>query len=142
MAELKTQPHAGDVQVYLDSLESAQQRADSYALVDLMRDVTGAEPAMWGDSIVGFGRYRYRYASGREGEWFLVGFAPRKRNMTLYIVAGFDNYADLLAQLGKHTTGKSCLYIKQLADVDTAVLRELVEQSTEHIARTNNPSSS
>ena len=89
---------------------------------------------MWGTNIVGFGSYRYRYASGREGEWFLTGFSPRKRNLTLYIMAGFENYDSLLAGLGKHKTGKSCLYINKLEDVDIPTLRELIRQSVTHLA--------
>jgi hypothetical protein len=92
---------------------------------------------MWGDSIVGFGSYHYRYASGREGDWFVTGFSPRKQNLTLYIMAGFDNYDHLLQNLGKHKTGKSCLYIKRLEDVDLDTLRELVSQSVQHMNETN-----
>ena len=102
-----------------------------------MEDVTGAEATMWGDSIVGFGSYHYTYASGRENDWFLVGFAPRKRSLTLYIMSGFDAYDELLGRLGKHSTGKSCLYINKLTDVDTAVLRDLVQQSVDHMRKTN-----
>jgi hypothetical protein len=89
---------------------------------------------MWGDSIVGFGSYHYKYKSGREGDWFLTGFSPRKQSLTLYIMSGFDEYDALLSQLGKFTTGKSCLYIKDLEDVDPGILRELVRQSAEHVA--------
>ena len=92
---------------------------------------------MWGDSIVGFGHYRYKYASGREEEWMLVGFAPRKRNLTLYIMSGFDEYDDLLGKLGKHSTGKSCLHINKLEDIDMDVLRELVDKSVQHMKETN-----
>ena len=92
---------------------------------------------MWGTSIVGFGSYRYKYASGREGEWFLTGFSPRKRNLTLYIMAGFENYDSLLADLGKHKTGKSCLYINKLEDVDIPTLRKLIRQSVTHLAESN-----
>ncbi len=92
---------------------------------------------MWGDSIVGFGNYHYRYASGREGEWFLTGFSPRKQNLTLYIISGFDGYSSLLENLGKYTTGVSCLYIKKLEDVDLKTLRELVRQSVDHMSKQN-----
>jgi hypothetical protein len=102
-----------------------------------MREVTGVEPVMWGDSIIGFGKYRYKYASGREAEWFLTGFAPRKQSLTLYIMSGFDEYDNLLDQLGKHSTGKSCLYVKKLDDIDMDVLRDLVEQSVDHMIETN-----
>jgi hypothetical protein len=103
----------------------------------LMKEVTGEEPVMWGPSIVGYGSYRYEYKSGRTGEWMLVGFAPRKQNLTLYIMPGFEHYESLLSKLGKYSTGKSCLYIKKIEDVDEDVLRELVRQSVEHMKRSN-----
>ncbi len=137
MAELKTQKNDASVEDFLRSVPNERKREDSLAILELMRDVTGEEPSMWGTSIVGFGTYRYRYASGREGEWFLVGFSPRKQNLTLYIMSGFDNYDSLLADLGKFKTGKSCLYINKLEDVDLPTLRELVKQSVSHVARTN-----
>jgi hypothetical protein len=133
MAELKTQKTDASAVDYLNSVENERKRRDSFRLLELMREVTGEEPAMWGSSIVGFGTYRYRYASGREGEWPLVGFAPRKRNLTLYIMAGFDEYDSLLARLGKYKTGKSCLYINKLDDVDVDVLRELIARSVVHM---------
>ena len=98
-----------------------------------MKEITGEEPVMWGTSIIGFGSYQYKYASGREGEWFLTGFSPRKQNITLYIMSGFDQYDQLLAKLGKYKTGKSCLYINKINDIDTDVLKELVKQSVEHM---------
>ncbi len=100
-----------------------------------MKKITGEVPAMWGDSIVGFGSYDYKYASGREASWFLTGFSPRKQSLTLYIMAGFDQYAALLERLGKFTTGKSCLYIKKLEDVDLEVLGELIQRSIAHTSR-------
>ncbi|MCA9965122.1 MAG: DUF1801 domain-containing protein [Anaerolineales bacterium] len=133
MCELKTQKHDGSVAAFLNSVENERKRSDSFTLLELMQEVTGAEAAMWGSSIVGFGSYHYTYASGREGDWFVAGFAPRKQNLTLYIMAGFDGYETLLARLGKHKTGKSCLYINKLADVDMAVLRELVQRSVDHM---------
>ena len=90
---------------------------------------------MWGDSIIGFGSYRYKYASGREGEWCLTAFSPRKQNLTIYIMTGFDKYDGLMKKLGKHKTGKSCLYIKKLDDIDTEVLKELITQSVEAMKR-------
>lgn len=137
MAQLKTQKNDASVEEFLNSVPEEKKREDSFAILKLMQDVTGEEPAMWGTSIIGFGSYRYKYASGREGEWFLSGFSPRKQSLTLYIMAGFDNYDSLLADLGKYTTGKSCLYIKKLEDVDIPTLRELVRQSAAHIAETN-----
>ncbi|MCB9108447.1 MAG: DUF1801 domain-containing protein [Anaerolineales bacterium] len=137
MAELKTKPTNHSVEAFLNSVADDQKRQDSFTILNLMAEVTGDEPQMWGDSIVGFGRYHYKYASGREGDWFLTGFSPRKQNLTLYIMAGFDEYDNLMAQLGKYKTGKSCLYIKKLKDIDQAVLRELVKQSVEHMVTSN-----
>jgi len=130
----KTIPTSKSVTDFLDTVENEKKRADCYVLLDLMRDVTGFEPVMWGDSIVGFGEYHYKYASGREGDMFLSGFSPRKQNFSLYIMAGFDEYDDLMAKLGKHKTGKSCLYIKKTEDIDLDVLRDLVKQSVVHVA--------
>ncbi len=136
MAELKTQPNDQSVQDYLNSVPNERKREDGFTILKLMEEVTGEEPQMWGDSIVGFGSYHYKYASGREGDWFVTGFAPRKQNLTLYIMSGFDNYDQLLSQLGKHKTGKSCLYINKLDDVDLDVLQELVKQSVAHMNNT------
>lgn len=136
MAELKTQPNEKDVIEYLNSIENEKKRQDSLAIMALMQRVTGEKPVMWGDSIIGFGSYHYKYASGREGDWFLTGFAPRKQNLTLYIMSGFELYDELLGKLGKYKTGKSCLYINKLEDVDQDVLLELVKQSAEHVAQT------
>lgn len=133
MAKLKTQKTDASVEDFLNNVSHEKRREDSFAMLELMREVTGEEPAMWGTSIVGFGSYRYKYASGREGEWPLTGFAPRKRNLTVYITEGFENYDSLLAELGKYKTGKSCLYINKLEDVDIATLRELIRQSVAHL---------
>ena len=97
----------------------------------------GAKPQMWGESIVGFGKYHFKYASGREGDWFLTGFAPRKQNLTIYIMAGFDEYDQLLNKLGKHSTGKSCLYVKKLEDLDMGVLKDLIKRSVEHMSKSH-----
>ena len=137
MAELKTKPNDQSVEGFLNQVPDEKKRQDSFAILELMKQVTGNEPIMWGDSIVGFGTYKYKYASGREGEWPITGFSPRKQNLTLYIMSGFDEYDDLLNKLGKHSTGKSCLYIKKLEDVDQDVLRDLVSKSVEHMAGTN-----
>ena len=136
MAELKTTQNDGDVDVFLNKIEHEGKRADSFKIVELMRKVTGLEPKMWGDSIIGFGEYHYRYASGHEGDAPLVGFSPRKQNLTLYLMGCYIQpedkaYDALFDQLGKHKTGKSCLYINKLADVDMDVLEELVEKSFE-----------
>jgi len=137
MAELKTNPNDQSVEGFLNKVPDEKKRQDSFAILELMKQVTGDEPIMWGDSIVGFGTYKYKYASGREGEWPITGFSPRKQNLTLYIMSGFDEYDDLLTQLGKHSTGKSCLYIKKMEDIDQDVLRELISKSVEHMAATN-----
>ena len=137
MAELKTQEDDASVDDYLNSVEDKKKREASFEVKELMEEVTGEEARMWGDSIVGFGRYKYRYASGREGEWMITGFAPRKRNLTLYIMSGFEEYDDLLDKLGKHSTGKSCLYINKLEDIDMDVLRELVNKSVQHMKETH-----
>jgi hypothetical protein len=137
MAELKTQENDQSVTAFLQRVEDDQRRQDCYAVLEVMREAVQAEPKMWGDSIVGFGKYHYTYASGRAGDLMLTGFSPRKQNLTLYIMAGFDAYDSLMARLGKFKTGKSCLYIKKLADIDMDVLKELVQRSVEHMRRTN-----
>lgn len=136
MSELKTQPQKGSVDAYLAAIEDPQKRQDCRRICALMTELAGAKPQLWGDSIVGFGRYHYRYASGREGDWFLTGFAPRAQNISLYIMAGFSRYDDLMAKLGKHKTGKSCLYIKRLSDIDEAVLAELIQASLAYMDAT------
>ena len=137
MAELKTQKNDASVEDFLNAVEDEKKREDSLKILELMKEVTGDEPAMWGSNIIGFGSYRYKYASGREGEWFLTGFSPRKQNLTLYIMSGFDQYDSLLANLGKHSTGKSCLYVKKLEDIDLTTLKEMVKLSVDHMAKTN-----
>jgi hypothetical protein len=137
MAEAKTKPNDQSVEGFINKVSDEKKRQDSFAILELMKQVTGKEPIMWGDSIVGFGTYKYKYASGREGEWMVTGFSPRKQNLTLYIMSGFDEYEELLENLGKHTTGKSCLYIKKLEEVDQDVLRELVSKSVAHMEASN-----
>ena len=137
MAELKTKPNDQSVEGFLNKVPDEKKRQDSFAILELMKQVTGDKPIMWGDSIIGFGTYKYKYASGRQGEWPVTGFSPRKQNLTIYIMSGFDEYDDLLTQLGKHSTGKSCLYIKKMEDIDQDVLRELISKSVEHMAATN-----
>ncbi len=139
MAELKTKVNDASVDDFLNQIEDEQKRADCFAISKMMQQATKAKPKMWGSNIVGFGAYRYKYASGREGDWMLVGFSPRKDNITVYIIAGFEQYDDLMQKLGKHKTGKSCLYIKKLADVDKGVLKELVTKSVAHMKATNPP---
>ncbi len=129
MAELKTKPNDESVSNFLNSIEEPQKRQDAFEILKMMEQITQSPPKMWGTSIVGFGDYRYKYESGREGDWFITGFSPRKQNLTLYIMSGFDRYDELMSKLGKYKTGKSCLYIKKLSDVDAKVLRDLVEAS-------------
>ncbi len=139
MSEAKTRPTDQDVETFLQGIEDAQQRQDCHTILDLMREVTGAEPKMWGTSIVGFGSYHYRYATGREGDAPLTGFSPRKQNLTLYLSYGFEQHAELMERLGKHKVGKACLYIKRLSNVDRAALRELIQQSVAEVVRMNAP---
>lgn len=129
MAKLKTKETKASVSKFLNAIPDKTRRDDCKAVVEIMRAVTKEEPKMWGPSIVGFGHYHYKYESGREGDFMLTGFSPRKGDLTLYIMPGFDKFPELLKRLGKYKTGKSCLYIKELADVDLKVLRELVKQS-------------
>lgn len=130
---MKTKQTDQDVAAFLQSIPDAQRREDCQRVAELMRQVTGSDPAMWGASMVGFGRYHYKYESGREGDWFLTGFSPRKSALTLYIMAGFDRYDSLMESLGKYKTGKSCLYVKKLDDIDIDVLRELIDESVQHM---------
>ncbi len=137
MAELKTKKNDGDVEAFLNNVAHDKRRTDAFKMLDLMKEVTGEQPKMWGASIIGFGDYHYKYESGREGDWFLTGFSPRKQSLTLYITSGFAQYQELMAKLGKHKTGKGCLYINKLEDVDEAVLKTLVKKSIEHMAQQN-----
>ncbi len=128
MAEQKTGPTDGSVSAFLGQLDE-KRRKECETILGLMKKVTRAAPRMWGPAIVGFGAYHYKYESGREGDWFLTGFSPRKQNLTIYVMAGFERYPELMSKLGKYSTGKSCLYIKRLEDVDLAVLEKLVARS-------------
>jgi hypothetical protein len=137
MAELKTKVNKASVDKFIKSIKDEQTREDCYKILDIMQKATKAEPKMWGTSIVGFGDYHYKYASGREGDWFLVGFSPRKQNLTIYLMGGLDVHKDLLKKLGKYSTGKGCLYIKKLEDVDIKVLKELVSTSVKRMKESN-----
>jgi len=137
MSEVKTKPTNDNVEAFLNGVTDEKKRKDAFAILDLMQEATKAEPRMWGSSIIGFGSYHYKYASGREGDMFLTGFSPGKRNLTLYIMPGFELYGPLLKALGKHKTGKSCLYINKLDDIDLPTLKELVERSVAHMIKTN-----
>lgn len=138
MAELKTKKTGASVTDFLNTIEDENKRKDCLAILKLMKQITKAEPKMWGTSIIGFGSYHYKYASGHEGDAPLTGFSPRKQNLTFYIVPGFERYGALMKKLGKHSTSKSCLYIKKLEDVDQTVLKELIAQSIE-VMKKNNP---
>ncbi len=137
MAELKTKPTKQSVKDFVDAIKDEQQRKDCRTVSRIMKRITKANPKMWGPGIVGFGSHHYKYASGREGDWFVVGFAPRKQNLTLYISSGFKKYSALLKKLGKHKIGGSCLYVKRLDDVDMDVLTELIEDSVAYLRKSN-----
>lgn len=128
-AEVKTKVNEASVTDFLNSVEDEQKRKDSFEVLKLMKKISKEDAKMWGSSIVGFGSYHYKGASGREGDWMLIGFSPRKQNITLYIMPGFERYPALMKKLGKYSTGKSCLYIKRLSDVDVDVLKELMAES-------------
>ena len=133
MAEQKTKPTKVSLDSFLEGVTGEERRKDCKALVKLMKRVTGEKPVMWGPSIVGFGSYHYKYASGHEGDCCIAGFSPRKTDLTLYVTSGFAEHGPLMKKLGKHKTGKACLYLKKLADVDLAVLEELVRRSVEGV---------
>ena len=135
MAELKTKKNNASVKEFIDAISDEVKRADCRVLLRMMGRATGKRPKMWGKSIVGFGEYHYKYASGREGNWFVAGFSPRKQDLTVYIMAGFSGQADLMKKLGKHKTGKACLYLKRLSDVDTGVLEKIIHRGMALIAR-------
>ena len=133
-AELKTKVNDASVDKFLKAVKDEQERADCYEILKMMKQVTKEEPKMWGASIVGFGSYHYKGKSGREGDWMLTGFSPRKQNLTLYLMGGFEeNTGSLLKKLGKHKTSAGCLYIKKLEDVDKKVLKELVAASVKRM---------
>jgi len=137
MAELKTKQNEQSVEDFLGEIADEKRRQDCFTVLELMKKLTEQEPKMWGASIVGFGNYKYKYKSGREGEWFVTGFSPRKQNLTLYIMSGFTRYDELLAKLGKHKTGKSCLHINKLEDVNLQILEEMIESSVSIVNKGN-----
>ena len=128
MAENKTKPTTVDPTAFVAGVEHKTRRADAERLLEIFHDVTGLEPKMWGPSLIGYGRYHYKYDSGREGDMLMTGFSPRKANLVMYIMPGYQGEAmqDMLSRLGKHKLGKACLYINKLADVDESVLREII----------------
>lgn len=135
MAEVKTKPTKASVTSFLNKIANEERRNDCKAVSELMAEVTGAEPVMWGPSIVGFGTYHYKYPSGREGDWMMMGFSPRKGDLTLYILPSVEEFPELMAKLGKHKTGKSCLYLKKLDDIDLEVLRRILQQSMKKMSK-------
>ena len=135
MAELKTRATRASVDQFLQGIKDEKKRTDCYQILNVMKKATKAEPKMWGTSIVGFGDFHYKYESGRENDWFKVGFSPRVQNLTLYSMGGFDH--ELLKKLGTYKTGKDCLYINQLEDVDLKVLKELIKKSVQKLPKTN-----
>ena len=128
-AELKTKVNDASVADFLSSVADEQKQKDSFEILKIMQQITKEEPKMWGASIVGFGSYHYKYESGREGDWMQIGFSPRKQNITLYLIPGSERYQELMNKLGKYSTGKDCLYVKRLSDVNVDVLKELITES-------------
>lgn len=135
MAGNKTVENDASVEAFIYAVDDEKRRDDSRAMIGLMRRVTGCGPKMWGDSLVGFGRYHYRYASGREGDFFLTGFSPRKTAFTVYVMPGFEIFAEQLERLGPHKTGRSCLYLKNLDAVDRDVLEEIITDSVAYMRK-------
>jgi hypothetical protein len=134
MAELKTRKNSTSVAAFLRKSELSK-RQDCETIIGIMIEATGEKPVMWGSSIIGFGSYHYKYATGREGDWLLIGLSPRKQNISIYFMDGFSSYEKLLAKLGKHKIGKSCLYINKLADIDMKVLTDLVRRSVKNMRK-------
>lgn len=135
MAENKTQPTTASVTDFIGSIDDREKRADARKVATMMRRATGKRARMWGSSMVGYGTYHYRYASGREGDFMLSGFSPRKQALTVYIMAGFSAFDGLMKKLGKVRTGKSCLYIRRLSDVDEEVLEQLIQESVRYMRK-------
>ncbi len=134
MAELKTKKTDASVIDFIESVKDKQKKADSYVILEMMRNITKENPKMWGSSIIGFGYYHYKYASGRESDWFKVGFSPRKQNISLYLTGcGAHKFPELLKKLGKHKTGVGCLYIYKLSEVDKKILNELIKNAVKNL---------
>ena len=130
MAELKTKENSKNVTAFLNGIENETRKEDAFKLLELIQDITGEMPRMWGTSIIGFGSYHYKYPSGREGDWFISGFSPRKQSLALYLCFDLNKYTRFLEKLGKHKTGKGCLHIKALDDVDMNVLKDLIREAS------------
>jgi len=135
MVENKTKPTKQSVTAFVNAIEDKHKRADAKKVAAMMREATGSRAAMWGTNIVGYGRYHYQYASGKEGDFMLVGYSPRKQALTVYIIAGFKPFQPLMKKLGKYKTGSSCLYIKRWSDIDEEVLQQLINDSVKHMRR-------
>jgi Domain of unknown function (DU1801) len=133
MAELKTKVNEASVEEFLSNIPDEKKRKDAFEVLELMQTIMKQPPKMWGTNIVGFGSYKYKYESGREGEWFLTGFSPRKQDLTLYINGGFEDHDDLIQQLSKYKTGKVCLYVKKLEDIKLPVLKKLIKASIKEV---------
>lgn len=133
MGELKTKPTNASVEKFLNQITDEERREDCFKVAKMMEEITGCKPKMWGSSIVGFDTYHYKYASGQEGDWPIAAFSPRKQDLTLYILPGFQESKDLMDALGKHRTGKSCLYIKRLSDIHVPTLKKLIRQSVKRM---------
>ena len=133
MAETKTKPTNERVEDFLNKISDEERRADCFQVAKIMEEITGEKPKMWGPSIVGFGTYHYKYDSGREGDWLVTGFSPRKKDLTLYIMMGFEKHRDLMDKLGKHSAAKSCLYIKRLSDIHVPTLKKLIKASVKDL---------
>ena len=133
MSSNKTQPTKVDPKDFIASVDNETRRGDAEVLLELIEELTGERPVMWGPSLIGYGTYHYKYDSGREGDFFMAGFSPRKQNMVVYVMPGFDRYAELMNKLGKYKTGKSCLYINKLKDVDMEVLKSLIKEGFEYM---------
>ena len=133
MAEAKTKPTKASVTRFLNQVPDAARREDCFAIAKMMEEITGSKPQMWGPSIVGFGSFHYKYASGHEGEWPVAAFSPRKQDLTIYLTIGFEKYDELLSRLGKHRKSKACLYIKRLSDVHVPTLKKLIKVSVKDL---------
>ncbi len=135
MAELKTKERKASVEKFLNQVTDEARREDCFKIAKMMEQITGEKPKMWGAGLVGFGSYHYKYNSGQEGDWPLTAFAPRKQNLTLYIMPGFEKYGELMEKLGKYSCGKSCLYVKRLSDVHEPTLKKLIRESVKHMKK-------
>ena len=133
MAEQKTKPTNESVEDFLNRIPEAERREDCFAIAKMMEEITGEKPKMWGPSIVGFGVYHYKYASGREGDWPVTGFSPRKKDLTVYMMMGFAKHTELMEKLGKYSNAQSCLYIKRLSDIHVPTLKKLIKISVKDL---------